>query len=196
MSGVCERTASGRVRRTGAVVGTALLLMSCASTVRPGDDAPAPPAAVTLDAFARINDLAALPRSRVIVGAGAEPLTVDVLIAGTPAARARGLQGVADVPTGVGMLFIFGDATGPGGRPGFWMLDTLVPLDIAFAADGVVVGLATMTPCAAQPCPVTHPGVPYDVALEVAAGALADAGIAVGDPFVREDLVREDADGG
>ena len=127
----------------------------------------------------------ALPRAEVLLGGEGDAdavLRVDAVVADTPDARARGLMGVTSVPDGAGMLFAFPDATGPG-RPGFWMLDTLVPLDIAFAADGVVVGVATMQPCATAPCPVTHPGVDYDVALEVAAGVLDAAGIGVGDRF-------------
>ena len=137
--------------------------------------------------FVAEGGFSALPRAEVLLGGASDAdavLRVDVVVADTPDARSRGLMGVAAVPDGVGMLFAFPDATGPG-RPGFWMLDTLVPLDIAFAADGVVVGVATMEPCTAAPCPVTHPGVDYDVALEVAAGVLDAAGIGVGDRFVR-----------
>lgn len=105
---------------------------------------------------------------------------VQAVVADTPAARERGLQGVDEVPDSVGMLFVFPDQPGAGGRPGFWMLDTVVPLDIAFAAGGTVVGVATMEPCAARPCPITHPGVEYDVALELAAGELARAGVGIG----------------
>jgi uncharacterized membrane protein (UPF0127 family) len=122
-------------------------------------------------------------------GAGAEDAShsVRVVIAGTPEDRAQGLMGVTAVPTGTGMLFVFPErASAPagapaGGMPGFWMRDTLIPLDIAFARDGIIVGVATMQPCMRPPCPVTHPGVDYEIAVEVAAGALAAAGVTVGD---------------
>jgi len=104
-----------------------------------------------------------------------------VVVADTPTARERGLQGVDALPDGVGMLFVVSGPGDPRASPGFWMLDTLVPLDIAFASDGTVVGVATMQPCPARPCPITHPGVDYDVALEVAAGALVGAGVRPGD---------------
>jgi uncharacterized membrane protein (UPF0127 family) len=171
-----------RVRGPAAIAAAVLLLAACGSTQGPRYDGSVAASSVVLDEFARANDLAGLPRARVTVGEGDGALVVDVLVAGTASARSRGLQGVTEVPDGVGMLFAFDGPPGPGGRPGFWMLDTLVSLDIAFAADGAVVGVAMMTPCAARPCPVTHPGVAYDVALEVAAGVLADAGIAPGDP--------------
>lgn len=164
-----------------------LLLAACGPVEGPRGDGPEASSSVAVDEFARANDLAGLTRARVTVGEGDGALVVDALVADTDAARARGLQGVPEVPDGVGMLFAFDGPPGPGGRPGFWMLDTLVPLDIAFAADGVVVGIATMVPCPARPCPVTHPGVAYDVALEVAAGVLTDAGIVPGDLFVRQD---------
>jgi uncharacterized membrane protein (UPF0127 family) len=64
------------------------------------------------------------------------------------------------------------------------MLDTLLPLDIAFFDAGRVVGVATMAPCAARPCPITHPGVDYDLALEVAGGTLVGAGVTLGDRLV------------
>jgi uncharacterized protein len=154
-------------------------------------DAPGSPAASSsvLDAFVDANGFTALPRGRVLIGgSGAVDALLDVavVVAATPEAQSRGLMGVTDVPAGVGMLFVFPEPAGPAGRPGFWMLDTLVPLDIVFAADGVVVGVATMEPCRERPCPITHPGVDYDVALEVAAGALGAAGVETGDRLVWE----------
>jgi uncharacterized membrane protein (UPF0127 family) len=129
------------------------------------------------DAFVRANGFDGLRWATVQIGEA----VVEVVVADTPASRERGLQGVDTVPEAVGMLFAFPDLPGPEGRPGFWMLGTRVALDIAFAVDGIVVGVATMQPCPARPCPITHPGVEYDVALEVAAGQLARAGIRPGD---------------
>jgi uncharacterized membrane protein (UPF0127 family) len=137
-----------------------------------------------LAAFARDNDLGPLAQEQVTVhraGRDDALLTVDVLVADAPDARARGLSRIATLPDGVGMLFVFTDPPGSGGRPGFWMLDTRMPLDIAFVADGEVVGVATMQPCPARPCPITHPGVDYDAALEVGAGVLTEVGVTVGD---------------
>jgi uncharacterized membrane protein (UPF0127 family) len=154
-------------------------------TVAPG---PSTTSSSGLDAFVDANGFGALPRGRVLLGGdGAVDalLDVEVVVAATPEAQSRGLMGVTEVPAGVGMLFVF-PGSPSSGRPGFWMLDTLVPLDIAFAADGVVVGVATMEPCRAQPCPITHPGVDYDVALEVAAGALGAAVVEAGARFVWE----------
>ena len=134
------------------------------------------------DAFVRANGFAGLERATVRIGRA----DVEVVVADSQVARERGLQGVDAVPEGAGMLFVFPDAAGPGGRAGFWMLETPVALDIAFAADGTVVGVATMQPCPARPCPITHPGVEYDVALEVTAGQLERAGVRLGDPLTWE----------
>lgn len=165
------RASGSRGRRAALVVTVAagMLLGGCARSATDGDLAVA---------------LADLPRARVTVGDDPHRLVIDAYVADTPATRARGLQGITVVPEGAGMLFVLDGPRGSGARPGFWMLDTLVPLDIAFAADGVVVGVATMTPCPAAPCPITHPGVEYDVALEVGAGVLTRAGVVPGDPFV------------
>ena len=172
-----------RPRGSAALLAVGMLLLGCAPVAdgsAPADDAR--PAEDFPEA------VAGLPRARVTVGDGAGALVVDAFVAGTAASRARGLQGVTAVPEGTGMLFLFDGPSGAGGRPGFWMLDTLVPLDIAFAAGGVVVGVATMTPCPGPPCPITHPGVDYDAALEVGAGVLAGAGVGVGDVFVWQNL--------
>ena len=103
-------------------------------------------------------------------------LEFDVRVAEASDDQARGLQGVEALPEGTGMLFLF--VTERSG--GFWMRDTLVPLDIAFVdARGRIVAVERMVPCPGDPCPLTDPGVPYRAALETATGALA--GVAPGD---------------
>lgn len=157
-----------------------LLLAACAPSDGPGS--------ASLVDVARTYGLDDLPRAVVHVELGddatAKDLRFDVLVADTPEARNRGLQGVEALPPGVGMLFVFPEPPGPQGRPGFWMFETLLPLDILFAQAGTVVGVATMVPCPVRPCPVTHPGVAFDLALETAAGALVGAGVRPGDRIV------------
>lgn len=104
-------------------------------------------------------------------------LEIRAEVADSPAARARGLMGRTSVPPGTGMLFIY---PGAGRWGGYWMKDTLVPLDIAFIREGVVTEIFAMRPCDRDPCPFTTPDGPYDSALEVAAGTLARAGIVAG----------------
>jgi len=105
--------------------------------------------------------------------------TWRVELAMTPAARYRGLSDREGLGADAGMLFIYP-------RPDvldFCMRQCLIPLDIAFLdADGRVVKTHTM--------PVEPYGleertygseVPAQYALEVRAGALAAAGVKVGD---------------
>ncbi len=109
-----------------------------------------------------------------------DPIEVAVKVAAAPADRARGLMEVTDLPPGVGMLFLFdGPRTG-----GFWMWNTVIPLDIAFAdAEGVVHTILAMDPCEASDpndCPRYTPDEPYVAALEVAQGWFEDNGLAPG----------------
>ena len=109
-----------------------------------------------------------------------EELQVAAKVAVTAAERQRGLMQVAVLPDGVGMLFVFDeDRTG-----GFWMRDTLVPLDIAYiASDGTIVTILSMEPCLADDpvdCEVYTPAGPYRTALEVPQGWFARAGVSEG----------------
>jgi len=185
-------------RAGGAVIAVVLLVAACTGSMpdTPVGEGQGAVSDVVSDVerFAREHGLDGLPRTTARIErmarpdrtdpGGAEraaPLDFSVLVADTPVTRGRGLQGVNRLPDSVGMLFLFPEPPGPDGRPGFWMLETLLLLDIAFVQDGTVVGVATMTPCEARPCPITHPGVEFDMALEVAAGGLVDAGVVPGD---------------
>lgn len=53
-------------------------------------------------------------------------ITVIVTIADTDAERQKGLAGVESMPANEGKLFVFDRE----GKYGFWMKDTLIPLDI------------------------------------------------------------------
>ena len=101
----------------------------------------------------------------ITVNVSAEAWTVAM--ADTPALRAQGLMGVTDLGGRDGMLFVFAeDVSG-----GFWMKDTLIPLDIAFFdADGVLVDLLTMVPCESDPCPIYTPTGAYRYAIETDVG--------------------------
>lgn len=102
--------------------------------------------------------------------------TIAAKVADEPEHRQQGLMNVTDLPDGVGMLFLFEEArTG-----GFWMKNTLVPLDIAYVLGGEVVAVLQMDPCEADPCPTYDPGTEYDAALEVNQGALAAVGVSEG----------------
>ena len=105
---------------------------------------------------------------------GREVATVAVRVAATPDHRVHGLMEVPDLPDGTGMLFVF-----PAQRSGgFWMKNTLVPLDIAFAdGDGRILAVLQMVPCQTETCEVYDPEVEYTYALEVPAGWFEEVGV-------------------
>jgi uncharacterized protein len=83
--------------------------------------------------------------------------------------RRQGLMGLEDLGDLDGMLFVFDVDT----ESGFWMKNTLIPLDIAFFDDeGVFVDGFRMEPCTADPCPSYRPGGSYRYALEMPAGTM------------------------
>ncbi len=102
---------------------------------------------------------------RTVTIAG-EPL--ELAIAATPTERSRGLMHVEDFGDFDGMLFWW-DADTSGG---FWMKNTLVPLDIAFFdAEGALVTSFRMEPCVTDRCTVYRTGQTYRYAVERPAGA-------------------------
>ena len=109
---------------------------------------------------------------------GGAPLTVE--FATTTAARELGLGGRTNVPDGYGMLFVFP-------RPdyyGFWMKDTLVPLDMFWLdAQGHVVSIARDIGTSTYPN-VFYPSAPSQYVLETAAGFADARGIATGTPLL------------
>lgn len=121
-----------------------------------------------------------LPEAVVTLVDGESRLEVAAKVAADDPSRRRGLMEVEDLPDGVGMLFVFA-AERDGG---FWMWNTRIPLDIAFAgADGTVHTVATMVPCEEDDpadCPTTAPDAPYVTALEVPAGWFDRVGLGPG----------------
>ena len=105
-----------------------------------------------------------------------------VIIAESPAARQRGLMGVADF-TALGgyaaMVFVFESET----SGAFWMRNTPLPLRITFvAADGSVVSGTDMVPCVtptpADECERYFAAAPYRLAIEHPIGPEFDLGLA------------------
>jgi uncharacterized membrane protein (UPF0127 family) len=91
--------------------------------------------------------------------------------------REEGLMFVSDneIADDQGMLFVFPDER----YLGFWMKNTITPLDIAFARmNGTIVTIATMPPLTLQTFPSLEPAM---FALEVKAGTFARLGITEGD---------------
>ena len=105
-------------------------------------------------------------------------LRLSVQIAGSPAARERGLMNVTHLSDGQGMVFAFPAIT----NMAFWMKDTVIPLDIAFwNAAGRIVDVKRMQPCLRDPCALYESKTAYIASVEVAGGLLDRAGVRVGD---------------
>ncbi len=103
-----------------------------------------------------------------------------VLLATTGAQRGQGLMEVTGLGRYAGMLFAF-----PGATTGqFYMLNTRIPLSIAFfAEDATFVSSTDMQPCPstdAAACPLYGATGPYLNAIEVPLGDLARLGIGEG----------------
>ena len=123
------------------------------------------------------------------------PQKVVRIVRGTPEQEvARFTAEVADAPEkwrhglmerpalapDAGMLFIFPEAA----PRAFWMMNTLIHLDIVFAdAGGRILNLhANVPPCAApQRCPTYPSTAPAQYVLEIAGGRAQALGIRVGD---------------
>ena len=125
----------------------------------------------------RTPEAVASPTSRVVVEtrAGARH-AVRVELARTPAERARGLMERRELALDAGMLFLFDETS----DHAFWMKNTLIPLDMIFAAeDGRIVGIVAR----AIPGDLTarDVGAPSRYVLEVNGGWAQAHGVAPGD---------------
>jgi uncharacterized membrane protein (UPF0127 family) len=102
---------------------------------------------------------------------------IRVWIADEPAKQNEGLMFVPEneLPENQGMLFVFPQED----HRGFWMLNTITPLDIAYArADGTIVSTYRMEPLGL----ITYPSIePAMFALEMKAGEFARLGVEPGD---------------
>jgi uncharacterized membrane protein (UPF0127 family) len=107
-----------------------------------------------------------------------ERVVLQVEILSTRAERQKGLMYRRSLPARAGMVFRYPeDVTG-----GFWMKNTLIPLDIAFYdARGRIRRILTMTPCRRDPCRIYSPGVAYRAAIEVNAGSFRRWNVEAGD---------------
>lgn len=109
----------------------------------------------------------------------ADGTRVNVEVATTDDARARGLMFRDSLAETSGMLFPFDTPR----RYGFWMKNVRIPLDIIWLdQSGRVVWIVERAqPCVAEPCPMYLPG---DVAwwvVEVTGGFVQKHGVALGD---------------
>lgn len=119
--------------------------------------------------------------TQVCLGDLSQPLTVE--LADTQKQQARGLMQRESLGKYNGMWFRYGQERP--GYSGFWMYQTLIPLDIAYLnEDRRVVKTFTMRPCGSNDpgkCRSYSPGKSYWSVLEVNAGFFAEHGIRMGD---------------
>lgn len=113
--------------------------------------------------------------------AGSNDVIVDAELAVDFSRRASGLMHRESLGSHEGMLFYYPSSE----YRGFWMYQTLIPLDIAFLDDdGRIQQIKTMEPCLSNrtsDCPGYSSNAPARAALEVNAGMFKEQGIRVGD---------------
>ena len=111
-------------------------------------------------------------------------VSLNIDYATTPAARELGLGGRTTIPNDYGMLFVFPKDS----YYGFWMKDTLVPLDMFWLnAQGQVVYIAQDVATSSFPN-VFYPSVPARYVLETIAGFARAHAIATGTPLLLKNL--------
>ena len=114
----------------------------------------------------------------ITAASGAPRVVLKVELARTRAERERGLMNRRSLAAKAGMVFLYSEPH----RGGYWMKDTLIPLDIAFYdARGKILRVFTMQPCRRDPCRIYDPGVAYRAALEVNAGSFRRWRVRAGD---------------
>lgn len=128
----------------------------------------------------------ARPQARAVVetAAGARH-AVAVELARTDAERSRGLMHRTSLADDAGMLFLFDETA----VHGFWMKNTLIPLDMIFIGDdGRIVGVVER----AEPRSLESRsvGAPSRYVLEVSGGWTRARGVKAGDRVVFENVPR------
>ena len=122
-------------------------------------------AAASLD---HAKSTAAFGRGTATITTGTRTVVLRVEIARTDRQRELGLMHRRSLAADAGMVFVY-DRPSSGG---FWMKNTLIPLDIAFYdVRGRIVRILRMEPCKKDPCPIYSPNATYRGALEVNAGS-------------------------
>jgi len=120
-------------------------------------------------------------KTQVCLGELKQPLTVE--LAETKEQQARGLMQRESLAEYNGMWFRYSNERP--GYSGFWMYQTLIPLDIAYLdKQGRIVKTFTMRPCGSDDptqCRSYSPGKNYWSVLEVNGGFFAEHDIRMGD---------------
>ncbi len=99
-------------------------------------------------------------------------------VAATPQQQQIGLMFRPALPDDEGMLFPFQ----PARRVGFWMKNTLIPLDMLYIREGIIREIQhNVPPCQADPCPSYPSKGEIDQVIELRGGRSKELNIQVGD---------------
>jgi uncharacterized membrane protein (UPF0127 family) len=103
---------------------------------------------------------------------------IELEVAETPEQQAQGLMYRTELGDKRGMLFAFSPP-----RPvGFWMKNTLIPLDIIYLKNQIVTTIHhNVPPCEIKQCPTYVSKGDVDQVIELAAGRAQTLGIKIGD---------------
>ena len=116
-----------------------------------------------------VGDLAGWEAVEVLVG----QIALTVAMADEEDERQRGLMRVEDLGDFDGMLFAWEQPT----TTGFFMKDTLIPLDLFFFnGEGELIDQTSLGPCSAEPCPVFVADGLFRWVLEAPAGSIESVG--------------------
>ncbi len=114
---------------------------------------------------------------------------IQLEVAQTPQQQATGLMYRTMLAANRGMLFAFNSPR----SVGFWMKNTLIPLDMVFLRNGEVKAIQPQVPpCKAAPCPSYGPGPDtlIDQVIELRGGRAAELGLKVGDRITIQFLTK------
>jgi len=100
----------------------------------------------------------------IFIDNGVEKVEIKAEVADTDEKKERGLQFRKSLKENSGMFFVFGtDST-----YNFWMKNTLIPLDIIFISnDLVIIDIIYAEPCVEEPCENYKTSEPSRFILEV-----------------------------
>ncbi|WP_417514442.1 DUF192 domain-containing protein [Marinobacter sp.] len=117
---------------------------------------------------------------------GTSTIDVSLELARSPQERRKGLMGRESLAANSGMLFQYQEPQSP--DHGFWMFQTLIPLDIAYlGVNGEIGSIRQMKPCASTNgarCPSYPAGVEFISAVEMNVGFFEANGITPGDRLI------------
>ncbi len=170
-------TRRDRVRLLWLPVWLAALPAACgtAGADAEGREGEIPPTLQEAQEAGRWGDTAAVAPGRLVeLGVGGRRVLVE--IADDPAERSRGLMHRESLPEDQGMLFVYPEERD---SLGFWMKNTLIPLDIAFVDRELrIVDIQRMEPLDET---TRYSVAPAMYALEMNAGWFEKHGVRVGD---------------